>query len=123
MMHTETQNENVVQKTGNGHQPRGWEWAVRPRTDITEHDDHFALAIEIPGVAMQDVDLQVEGNELRVTAARKAGEEKPTYLLRERRPVTFCRAFTLGEMVDRDRIEAKLENGVLPVSYTHLTLP
>jgi HSP20 family molecular chaperone IbpA len=51
----------------------------------------------------------------RVASAASAQEE---VVVREYRPATFQRQFTLAQSVDQAKIEARLEHGVL-----HLELP
>ena len=90
-----------------------------PRTDIRESEDHFSIEVDLPGVAPKDVDLQVEGDDLRVTATRgdaggTEGQDR-MYLVRERRNGTYARVFHLGALVDRESIEGKLSDGVLRI--------
>jgi HSP20 family protein len=90
------------------------EWAIAPRTDITEMDDHFAIEVELPGVSSEHVDLQVEDDELRLTAKRNGGSDG-TYLTRERLAGTYTRVFRLGEMVDADSIRGEMNDGILRI--------
>jgi HSP20 family protein len=109
-----------------------------PRTDIAEFDDHFSIEVELPGVASDQVDLQVDGDTLTLTARRgvtetqeKAeGGEAPQeaaaaqqaqgvrpvrQLVRERRRGTYVRTFHLGTLVERTGIEGKLTDGILTI--------
>jgi HSP20 family protein len=93
-----------------------WEWAVQPRVDIRELDDHVVVEVELPGVAADKVDLQVEDDELRLTAEKPGTNGKGgAYLVRERRHGTYSRVFHLGEQVDRDAISGELSEGVLRI--------
>jgi HSP20 family protein len=40
----------------------------RIKIDLTEHDDHYAVKSEIPGVRKEDIDVQVDGNLVTVGA-------------------------------------------------------
>jgi HSP20 family protein len=91
-----------------------WEWTMAPRTDIREMDDHFAIEVELPGVASEHVDLQVEDGELRLTATRN-GKSEGAYLARERMSGTFTRVFKLGDMVDSDNIQGQMNDGILTI--------
>lgn len=42
--------------------------------------------------------------------------EKPIYLLKERRNISFSRSFTLPEDIDVDKVFAKFENGLLTIT-------
>ncbi len=72
-----------------------------PRTDIAESDEAFAIEVELPGVAADQVDLQVEDEVLRLSAKHKRG--------------TYVRTFHLGTLVNREGIEANLKDGVLTI--------
>jgi len=93
-----------------------WEWTIQPRVDIREFDDHVVVEVELPGVAADKVDLQVEDGELRLTAqkASPAGEAR-SYQARERRHGTYSRVFRLGEQVDQDAISGEMTEGVLRI--------
>jgi HSP20 family protein len=90
------------------------EWTFAPRTDIKEMDDHFAIEVELPGVSSEQVDLQVEGDELRLTATRN-GKTDGEYLTRERVAGRFTRVFRLGETVDLEGIRGEMVDGILRI--------
>jgi HSP20 family protein len=90
------------------------EWTVAPRTDIREMDDHFAIEVELPGVSSDQVDLQVEDDELRLTATRD-GKTDGAYLSRERLTGTYTRVFRLGQMVDSEGVRGEMADGVLRI--------
>jgi HSP20 family protein len=86
-----------------------------PAADVREADDHFLVVLELPGVRSEDVHLEVEGDELRLTANRSLPNGESSYLLRERSEGTFGRIFRLSDVVDREGITGKLTDGVLTV--------
>ena len=91
--------------------------AVRvPSTNINETDSGYEITMELPGVLKKDVDVAVDGEELVVTAERAEKTESEGLLRCEIRSEKFQRSFRLGGTVDRERINAKLENGVLKVT-------
>lgn len=98
-----------------GRQDERREWTLTPRADIAEHDDHYRIEIDLPGVAKETIDLQVEEGELRLTASREHLREGESFLHRERRNGTYCRLFRLSDQIDTSRAEASLEEGVLRV--------
>lgn len=112
-----TQNDNTTHQTTRQH-ANHWEPTYIPRTDVVEQDQHYEIVVELPGVASDAVDLQVEKDELRLVATKRgheSGNGDTNYLLRERRTGSYARVFRLGEVVDRDRIEANMKDGVLLV--------
>jgi len=84
-------------------------WA--PATDIDENDDHFLLTVEVPGVKREDIAIELEKDVGRIRGGRKDEERKGLYA--ERRWGNFERTFSLPAHVDAQKIEAKLENGLL----------
>ena len=90
-----------------------------PPTDVWETEDALAVAMEVPGVARDAVTIELKEDVLRVEArvdpAKYEGLE-PVYT--EYGVGHWARAFALPDKVDRERIEARLEDGVLT-----LTLP
>lgn len=84
--------------------------------DAYRHGDEFVVHFDMPGVAPDSIDLTIEKNALRVTAARKWAREDGTEVLVSERPQgTFSRQLFLGDNLDTDKIEASYDNGVLTV--------
>ncbi|WP_458462517.1 Hsp20/alpha crystallin family protein [Paenibacillus sp.] len=86
------------------------------RTDIREEEDRYSVEAELPGIAKEDIDIQVEGNELIIRAKRNEDyEEKDDsnrVIRRERRSGEFIRRFYVDH-IDDENIKARLEDGVL----------
>lgn len=91
--------------------------AWRPTVDIFETKDNLVMRAEIPGVEKKDVKINVENDLLTVSGEKKFSDEinKDNYHRIERCYGSFFRSFTLPTRVDRDRIEARYDNGVLEV--------
>ncbi|NCQ34876.1 Hsp20/alpha crystallin family protein [bacterium] len=92
--------------------------AFRPAVDIRETDEAFVLHVEVPGLDAKEIHVDVDGGVLRLHGERKLEheEEKDGYRRIERSFGSFERAFTLPDVVDTTKIDAKLENGVLALS-------
>ena len=90
---------------------------VFPFINLTEDKDKFYVRAELPGVKADELDLQVTGNNLAISGERKiaAEDESAKYHRREREAGTFSRMIGLPSEVDSDRVEAKLDNGILTV--------
>lgn len=86
--------------------------------DIREKDDAYEVEAELPGFERDQIDVTIEGNTLTIRAERKVEEKEGTMRRHERRFTRVERSFTLPANVDRDKVEGKLEQGVL-----HLSLP
>lgn len=74
---------------------------VYPLFDVFESEAEFLLVADLPGVTRPNLELAVEQGELRLTAQSEG--------------VEYRRSFKLGDDVDLDRIEAKLELGQLEI--------
>ncbi|MDQ3365035.1 MAG: Hsp20/alpha crystallin family protein [Myxococcota bacterium] len=92
--------------------------AFSPAFEVKETNDAFVLRADVPGVAEQDLDINVQNNVLSVSGTRQAEErrEGESYALYERQFGSFTRSFSLPDMADGERIDAKLEHGVLTLS-------
>lgn len=92
-----------------------------PRMDVFEREDAYGMAVELPGVAKNDIQVSIYDN--RVTVSAETREEKEAgkeanWLLRERSVGKVSRSIALPEAVDETTAEARHIDGVL-----YLTLP
>ncbi|GAB4385159.1 Hsp20/alpha crystallin family protein [Albidovulum sp.] len=86
----------------------------RPLTDIVETREGVHIFMEMPGVAAEDVEIDLEQRILNVRG-RVHPKSPETFELvhAEYAEGDYERAFSLGEEVDADRIEARMQDGVL----------
>jgi HSP20 family protein len=86
-----------------------------PAFEVKETEDAFLVRADVPGVKESDLDVSVHNNILSISGARSAEERKEgeSYYVYERQYGSFSRSFALPETADAERIEAKLEEGVL----------
>lgn len=89
-----------------------------PAVDWTETDKEFELTAELSGLDENDLEVNVSDDVLTISGEKKEEAErtKADYHLTERRYGSFRRSFELPEGVDRDKIAAKFEKGVLTVA-------
>ena len=83
--------------------------------DAYRQGDEFVVVFDLPGVASEAIDLDIERNVLTVKAERRptaVGEGAETQIA-ERPHGVFSRQLFLGDGLDTDRIQAACENGVL----------
>src|SRR4051794_29288149 len=86
--------------------------AVMPM-DAWREGERFVIEFDLPGVAPDSIDLDVERNVLTVRAERVARNGDWEALASERPRGVFSRQLVLGDNLDLDRIEAKYADGVL----------
>ncbi len=91
--------------------------AVDPAVNVWESGEAAYLEAELPGVEFKDLEVYVTGgNQLTLKGQRKPLVPEKGVWHRQERPVgTFVRVLTLPFAVDADKVDAKLENGVLLV--------
>ncbi len=85
-----------------------------PAVDIFESEQALTLMADMPGVEPGSVDVDLKDGVLTLTseAVDPAGaKERP--LSREYHYGRYYRQFSLSELIDQDRIEAKMKDGVL----------
>ena len=92
--------------------------AFAPAFEVKETADAFVVKADVPGVAESDLDISVHNSVLTVSGSRQAEERKEgeSYALYERQFGSFSRSFSLPDMADAERVEAKLEHGVLTLT-------
>lgn len=92
--------------------------AFVPAFEVKETNDAFILKGDLPGVAEPDLDIAVHNNVLTVSGQRQAEERKEgdSYALYERQYGSFTRSFSLPDTADGERVEAKLDHGVLTLT-------
>jgi HSP20 family protein len=92
--------------------------AFVPAFEVKETNEAFIVKADIPGVQESDVDIAVHNNVLTISGTRKAEErqEGDSFALYERQYGSFSRSFALPDTADGERVEAKLETGVLALT-------
>lgn len=89
--------------------------AVMPM-DAWREGDTFVLEFDLPGVARETIDLDVERNVLTIRAERVARNGDWERLASERTTGLFSRQLVLGDNLDLERIQAAYADGVLRVT-------
>lgn len=93
---------------------------VFPLINLTEDQDKYYLRAELPGVKGEELDIQVTGKNIAISGERKIAAEDASarYHRREREAGTFSRMIGLPGEIDSDKVEAKLENGILSIAVS-----
>jgi HSP20 family protein len=89
-----------------------------PAVDIAETDNELVLKADVPGVKLEDINIEVENGTLSLSGNRSYSteENKGGYHRQERFYGSFHRAFVLPETVDLEKVAAGYENGVLTIT-------
>jgi HSP20 family protein len=96
-----------LESTGEGG-PGAWV----PAVETEEADDAYLVRAELPGMKRDDIDVEVSGNELRITGEVKEETEGKTL---RRRQGKFAYRASLPTDADPEQISAQLTDGVLTV--------
>lgn len=86
---------------------------IRPLGNICEENEAVVLRLEMPGVSKDGIDVNIDGDTLTIHGRRRGYADDVTYLVHERRDADYRATYTLDERVNRDKVEARMENGVL----------
>jgi len=85
-----------------------------PLTDIYETPDQYTLKLEMPGVTRDNLDIMIENNELEIKGrVDEFKPEKKDLKYSEFTQYNYYRTFSVGNDIDRNKISATFENGVL----------
>jgi len=89
-----------------------------PSLDVQEKDDELCVAVELPGVRSEDVDVRLERDVLTISGEKKAehDEKQSNYHVMERSYGRFSRSLQLPFMPDPEQVSADYEHGVLKVT-------
>jgi HSP20 family protein len=89
-----------------------------PAVNITENKDDYKISVAAPGLKKSDFNIDVEGNILTISCEKEESKEEKDerHTRKEYNYSSFSRNFTLPEGVNKDKIEAVYEEGVLKLS-------
>jgi HSP20 family protein len=88
-----------------------------PLVNLTQDKDNFYVRAELPGVKPTDLQVSIVDNKLSISGKRDLPTEGEdvSYHRREREGGAFSRSVELPLLVDRDRVDAHFQNGLLSI--------
>ena len=91
------------------------EWS--PAVDIKEETDKFVLYADLPGVAPENIEVNMEAGILTIKGEKKTETkvEKEGFKRVERTCGSFYRRFSLPDTANAEAINAKSKHGVLEI--------
>jgi HSP20 family protein len=100
--------------------PRLRNTGMTPRMDVSETDQGYVVKAEVPGVKKEDITVNVDGNQVSISAQCKQESEQKSenMLCTERSWGQYYRTFALPQAVDDAQAKAEYHDGIL-----ELTLP
>jgi len=99
---------------------RSWgeNWMLSPSVDVSETEQDYEIAAELPGLNTKDIELTLNDNVLTLKGEKKEEREEKNknYRLSERSYGSFQRSFTLPADVDAEKINTAFSKGVLTIT-------
>lgn len=93
--------------------------ATAPAINVVEHEDDYVVELAAPGMTKEDFNVHIDEDGNLVIAMEKKNDKKDDrkgrYLRREFSYSKYQQAVILPDDVDRSKISAKANNGVLEV--------
>ncbi|MER7283147.1 Hsp20/alpha crystallin family protein [Dactylosporangium sp. NPDC000244] len=90
--------------------------AWQPPVDIEETDDAYVIDVDLPNVDPSDIDLEIRGEELRVSGSFEQHDRGGVMRRQGRQSGEFEYVVELPSGIDADRVEATCDNGVLTIT-------
>lgn len=112
-----SQDKNLTKTTADATEQASTRPTVAPHVDIYENANEYLVLADVPGVGSDSVQIRFEDGELSILA-RRGSTNGGQFIGNEIYDADFARRFSIPETVDAEKIDAKLQNGVL-----HLVLP
>ncbi|MRG45324.1 Hsp20 family protein [Chitinophaga sp. SYP-B3965] len=94
---------------------RSWALLTLPAVNISEDKDSYILSMASPGMKKEDFKIDLEGNVLTISTEMEEKNEKKEekFCRKEYNYSSFSRSFNLPDTVNKSKIEATYEEGVL----------
>ncbi len=91
--------------------------------NVVENDKNYELEFAVPGLKKEDLQLQIDADgimSISMTCKETKEDNKPNYIRREFAYREFNKSYILPDDTDREKITAKVENGVLSINLPKL---
>jgi HSP20 family protein len=97
----------------------GWaRSATIPAVNIVDTPESYELSLAVPGLKKSDIQIDVEGDMITISSEKEESREdkESKYTRKEYSYSSFSRSFTLPQAVNREKIDAVYQDGVLKVT-------
>ncbi|MCC6483733.1 MAG: Hsp20 family protein [Armatimonadetes bacterium] len=102
-------------RRGGAEEARSSSWT--PECDVRESDNDIVVVCEVPGVKMEDINIEVTADTLNVSGERSLPQPDDGQWVRvERQYGPFSRSFSIGIPVDVQNVKAVYRDGLLQVT-------
>lgn len=89
-----------------------------PAVNITEEKEGFMVSLAVPGMKKSDFKIDVDGNMLTISSEKEETKEEKgkKFNRKEYNFSSFSRSFSLPDEVNKEKIDARYEDGILKIS-------
>lgn len=91
---------------------KGWHWDV----DVKDEENAVVVRAEAPGFEAGDFDIQVSEDRIVLRAAKKTEKKEKEGKYQETREQECYESMTLPAGIDKDKVEARYQSGVLTIT-------
>lgn len=81
--------------------------SYRYRTTLEKQDNTYVVTAQVPGMSKEDISIKLEDSVLKITGEKEINESMTSSINKE---------FNVSSSINTNRIEAKVENGILTIS-------
>jgi HSP20 family protein len=95
------------------------ELTLNPKIDVVEDDKSYTLSAELPGLDLDDINLDLSDGVLTLSGDKKIEKDEKkngNYHVMERSYGYFRRSFSLPPSIEEDKIKADFKKGVLNIN-------
>ncbi len=93
-----------------------------PQVDITETPEAFLIEVDLPGVGLDELRVDVDGRSVAISGSRsdRRSDSRRGVIQIERHHGSFFRKLTLREPVSSEGVEVTQEHGVIRIRLPRL---
>lgn len=98
------------------------DYNLNPKIEISENEKSYILSADLPGINKKDVDLSVSNDTMTISGERKSSDKRNAMpsIYNSIKYGTFSKSFYIPEDANTDKIDAKMQNGVLFITIQKL---
>jgi HSP20 family protein len=91
---------------------------TKPEFNVYENEKNFVIEAAVPGMDKKDFNIELKDNVLEISSEREAKEDKKDekYFYKGFCYGSFKKSYSLPENIDKDKINAGYENGILKIT-------
>lgn len=89
-----------------------------PKVDIAESDKEFEIQLHVPGMKKTDFNIDLNMDQMTISGERKFENEKKAKNFHsvESYYGTFSRTFYLPDVVNKEKVDATYQDGILTIT-------